>query len=115
VTDEATSPAQPTQPSGPVRRATSSRQRYATHVDVDVQDSVRATVAALQRLVGPHVTLGSFTTEALAEHVRRAEREHNDGNAFEAGTGVQLRPGARIKGPSTRNGGPDADDERRSS
>ncbi|WP_340541024.1 hypothetical protein [Nocardioides sp. GXZ039] len=71
------------------------RVRFGTQVDAEVLESARATVLALQRLLGPRVSLASFTTDALAEHVRRAEREYNDGQPF-GSDGARLPTGPRI-------------------
>ena len=83
---------------GPVEAPTegpSRKVRFSTQVDEAVQDDVRATVAALQRLVGPHLTLGAFTTEALRAAVQAAQDEHNDGKPFQVAH-VNLPRGRRL-------------------
>lgn len=73
------------------------RNPFATQVDEEVVERVRATVAGLQRLLGPTVTLSSFVTEALVEHIRRAERKHNNGDPFTTTDDPLLR-GRRLSG-----------------
>lgn len=73
----------------------SRKVRFSTQVDEAVQDDVRATVAALQRLVGPQITLGAFTTEALRAAVQAAQDEHNEGKPFQVAH-VSLPRGRRL-------------------
>lgn len=67
-----------------------SRERFATQVDESVLRRARAAVEALQRLHGPrYITLSQLTTDALDEHVRALEAEHNGGEPWN-GTGPLL-------------------------
>lgn len=72
------------------------KSRFSTQVADDVQDDVRATVAALQRILGPHVSLSAFTTEALRMAVAAAQEEWNEGKPFDAASGVVLPRGRRL-------------------
>ncbi|MGL5862626.1 MAG: hypothetical protein ACRCY9_15340 [Phycicoccus sp.] len=68
---------------------------FSTQVDADVAVAVRATVLALQRIVGPTVSLSSFTTDALAAAVRDAQDRYNNGRPF-GPTDHKLLTGPRL-------------------
>ena len=64
---------------------------------------VRATVAGMQRIAGPHYTLTQFILDATAAHCRHLEEQHHDGRPWPAPTGT-LPVGARLRaaGDSSR-------------
>lgn len=64
---------------------------------------VRSTVAGMQRILGPHYTLRQFIVDATAEHCRRLEEEHHDGQPWPP-VAAGLPAGARLRaaGDSSR-------------
>lgn len=77
---------------GSPRRA--SRIPVASQCDPEVWNSVKATVRGMMTTVDPDYTLAQFVEDALAEQVRRLQREyHGDRPWPEAG---DLRRGRRV-------------------
>ncbi len=74
-----------------------AKERFSTQLEVELAARVRATVAGMQRTAGPGYTLTQFTTDAVAEHIRRLEHEFNDGEAWT--DEHRLTPGRRVTGP----------------
>lgn len=56
--------------------------KFSTQVDAEVAAAVRSTVAALQRIISPTVSLSGFVTDALAAAVHDAQARHNKGRPF---------------------------------
>lgn len=67
---------------GRPKRDASQDKIFSTHVPRPLIARIKTTVAVLGLLLPDGMTITTFTEQAFAEHLRKLEKKHNDGQPF---------------------------------
>lgn len=72
----------------------SQKRPFATQLDAELLQALRATVVGLQQL-DPSLTMGGFVSVAIQRAIHASQDEHNDGRPWPAAQ-VPPRRGPRL-------------------